>query len=439
MAVEICKKDCTMVPFCKRNHPEDASVDYNDIFQALYKQYKYSIYNFFYQKTHYDASVAEDLTQDAFTKIYQNITKIIDYCTIKSWVYTIAKNTYIDYYRKNLNNPLHHIASDLDAVTLIEDENLPLHKIVCNELKTCLNDINKSLPPKYLQAISLQEYGSYTYAQSARIMGLSVAAYTSLLKRARTQFKKTIISHLLHVDKDTFTKNEFDTFSKWITSSQLSDSVPGPIKHGMLGYFNQDAESYNDFRNHDYHNLIDNYILHRYPLTKDDIVADFGMGPGIFTSKLSRYVKQVDGYDFSKEMCDLAEKTFKLHGVNNVVCKNVDFLKQQTPSAEYDYAYCITVLHHLTYPQNAVKKMVGMVKKGGGLIISDFFKHKCTELVDAKNDLWYGFTKEQFTKFLTEAGLKNVWVKIHKERPITFMLQSGETVKIPTIIGGGEK
>lgn len=439
MSVEICKKDCNMVTFCRKKQPEDVPANNSAVFQTLYKHYKHPIYNFFCQRINYDTSAAEDLTQDAFTKIYQNINKINDYCRIKSWIYTIAKNTYIDYCRRNLNNPFQNTTLDLNSVTLTTDENLPLHKLLHNELELSLNDIYKALPPKYFRAIFLHEYENYTYAQSARIMNLSLAAYTSLLNRARMKLKKIIISRLFHIDKDTLTKDEFDTFSKWITPSQLSDSVTRPIKHGMLGYFNETAESYNELRYHNYHNLIDDYILSRYPLKKDHIAADFGMGPGIFTSKLCPYVRQVDGYDFSKEMCDLARETFILHGIDNVVCKNTDFLRQKTLSVKYDYAYCITVLHHLTYPQNAVKKMAGMIKDGGGLVISDFAKHKCNELVEEKNDLWYGFTKEQFTKFLTEAGLKKVWVKIHKEFPVIFRLHSGEIIKIPTIIGGGEK
>lgn len=408
-------------------------------FQSLYEQYKYSIYKFFYEKTVHDRSTAEDLTQETFIKAYRNLDKLEDDSNVVGWLYVIATHTFIDYCRRNNKRNLLDSFSELDSLTLQGAENTPDHNLIRNEFKTMFHRICESLPPRYCRAIFLHEYENYTYAQAAKIMDISLPAYTSLFNRARIKLKETTIAYLLSVDKDALTKNEYATFAKWIVPTQLSDDISEPIKQGMRNYFNETAAIYNDHLYHDYHSLIDDYILQKYPLKEEHITADFGMGAGIFASKLSRYVERVDGYDVSKEMCYIARHNLKIHKISNVVCENKDFLSPGIASFKYDYAYCITVLHHLTYPHKAVENMVEKLKKGGGLIISDFAKHKYPEVVETNSDLWYGFTKEQFLKFLMDAGLKNVWVEIHKELPRSFHPKSGKSIKIPTIIGGGEK
>lgn len=410
-----------------------------DYFQALYKQYQYPIYKFFYDKTVHDIPTAEDLTQETFIKAYRNINKLEDSSNIMGWLYVIATNTFTDYCRRNNKRSQIDNFSELDSTTLQSAEKTPDYNLIDNEFNAIFHHICEGLPPRYFRAIFLHEHEGYTYAQAAKIMDISLPAYTSLINRARIKLKEATIAHLLSVDKDDLTKNEFATFAKWIAPKQLSDDISEPIKRGMQAYFNENTTLYNDHLYRDYHKLIDDYLLQKYPLKKEHITADFGMGAGIFASKLSHYVKRVDGYETSKEMCHIARQNLKLHEVNNVVCENKDFLSQRIDSEKYDYAYCITVLHHLTYPHKAVKKMAGTLKKGGALIISDFAKHKYNWIVEEKNDLWYGFTEKQFIEFLTDAGLKNVWVEIHKEFPRLFHLESGKTIKIPTIIGGGEK
>lgn len=435
-----CNKSCNMVAFCKNNHSVARTANHEEIFQALYEYYKYPIYNFFYSKTNYNQSTAEDLTQEAFIKAYRNLDKIKEYCNIIGWLYVIANNTLIDYQRKSQRKPLLSNTLDLDSLNLpSDDEDTPCHVLLRSDMKRKLRAIFKELPPNYYTALYLHEYENRTYAEAAAIMNLSLAAYTSLLNRARINLKEAIIAYQFKVEKNALTKSEYDSFSKWLARIQLSDDISEPIERNMQDYFNEEAASYNEAYYYDYHGLIDNYILQKYPLNKEHIAADFGMGTGIFTSKLSRYVKTVDGYDFSKEMCDIARQNFQELRVNNVVCKPLDFTDFVDSPSRYDYGYCITVLHHMTYPQKAIERITKKIKKGGGLIISDFYKHKCSELVEKKNDLWYGFTKEQFKTFLTNAGLKRVWVEVHKEFPCTFRTRSGTTVQIPTIIGGGEK
>ncbi len=60
-----------------------------------------------------DADKAEDIAQETFVKVWKNIKTFDTKRNFRSWIFTIAKNTALDYLRQRENIPL----------SLLEDEN----------------------------------------------------------------------------------------------------------------------------------------------------------------------------------------------------------------------------------------------------------------------------------------------------------------------------
>lgn len=70
-----------------------------DEFTELYEQYFEKIYRFIYYKTHHQQT-AEDLTSQVFIKTLENIGRFNPgQGLFSSWLYRIARNKVIDYYR----------------------------------------------------------------------------------------------------------------------------------------------------------------------------------------------------------------------------------------------------------------------------------------------------------------------------------------------------
>ena len=70
-----------------------------DLFVELYDMHADAIFRFCFFKTG-NREIAKDLTQDTFIKVFNYLEKK-EVQNAKSFIYTIAKNTVIDYWRKS--------------------------------------------------------------------------------------------------------------------------------------------------------------------------------------------------------------------------------------------------------------------------------------------------------------------------------------------------
>src|SRR6266567_2337668 len=67
--------------------------------KKLIEKYLKPLYNFTYQLTR-DPGAAEDITQDVFVKVWQNINSFDNQKKFSTWIYAIAKNTALDFLKR---------------------------------------------------------------------------------------------------------------------------------------------------------------------------------------------------------------------------------------------------------------------------------------------------------------------------------------------------
>ena len=103
-----------------------------------------------------DQDAAEDILQDAFLKIHQNIGKLKDDGKLRAWLYQITRNTIIDYYRKR------EVAADLPETLDDMPEQPDPDSEVGRELAPCVRALMDRLPDKYRQSIVLTEFEGLT-------------------------------------------------------------------------------------------------------------------------------------------------------------------------------------------------------------------------------------------------------------------------------------
>jgi ubiquinone/menaquinone biosynthesis C-methylase UbiE len=128
----------------------------------------------------------------------------------------------------------------------------------------------------------------------------------------------------------------------------------------------------------------DAYVhLEKAKLSKDMIVWDIGCGVGAMTSYLADKVGpngHVYALDISQEQLDVAEKSIKSKGFQNVTFIKGDINElENLPKKEADLVYMRFVLMHLTHPENALKKITNLLKKGGIVVSQESIMSTITQ------------------------------------------------------------
>ncbi len=72
-----------------------------DQFEKYYDQFKHKIYNYLYYRSGRNAELAEDLTSEVFMKAFEKFHTYKPDSSFQSWIYAIAHNHLIDFFRKN--------------------------------------------------------------------------------------------------------------------------------------------------------------------------------------------------------------------------------------------------------------------------------------------------------------------------------------------------
>lgn len=128
----------------------------------------------------------EDILQEVFLKINSNIGALKDQQKLQAYIYRIARNTIIDFYRKNNSRMEIELTEDLVNDT---DEDSSMNE----EISGCLKPMINRLPEKYKQAIILTEYKNHTQKELSEQLGISISGAKSRVQRGRKMLKDMIL------------------------------------------------------------------------------------------------------------------------------------------------------------------------------------------------------------------------------------------------------
>ncbi|MDP3976108.1 MAG: RNA polymerase sigma factor [bacterium] len=163
---------------------KSAVMDYAD-FENYYHQYKHKIYSYLYYRSGRNRELAEDLASEVFLKALDKFESYREHQSFQAWIYAIAHNHLIDFFRKNKKTV------DLEEVeNLLEsnaDVDRPLEQRLASEqvmeLLDHLSDSERELVlMRYHQGLSHQEL--------AEILDRAEGNIRVMLHRALAKMKK---------------------------------------------------------------------------------------------------------------------------------------------------------------------------------------------------------------------------------------------------------
>ena len=167
----------------------------DEAFEDLVKKYLKPVYNFLYRLTN-DQAVAEDLAQDAFFKAWKNMKRFDQSKSFKTWIFTIAKNTAFDYFKKKKEIPFSTFA-DEEGESWIEnvaDENiLPDVVLERSNLAEELDAILQKISPHYRAILLLHYKEDFSLREITEILGEPYNTIKSRHQRGLKSLKQAIL------------------------------------------------------------------------------------------------------------------------------------------------------------------------------------------------------------------------------------------------------
>lgn len=131
-----------------------------------------------------DHTIAEDLLHDVFRKALIASEKKELPESINAWLFTITRNTVIDYYRSK--RPMLELPEDLQSEDDQDDAS--------QQLSLCLLPMVKQLPAIYRDALIAVDFEACPQQVLADEEGVSLSAIKSRVSRGRQLLRKSLVA-----------------------------------------------------------------------------------------------------------------------------------------------------------------------------------------------------------------------------------------------------
>jgi RNA polymerase sigma-70 factor, ECF subfamily len=151
---------------------------------SLWIEHKKELRNFIFKRVK-DDDLTNDILQEVLVKVYNFCISKSGVKNIRSWLFQIAQNAIIDYYRKQSK----FLQQEADFDLTDEDENMAF--------KDALNYILPMidfLPEKYAEPLKLADIDGLKQAVIAQKIGLNLSATKSRIQRARQLLKEEFVT-----------------------------------------------------------------------------------------------------------------------------------------------------------------------------------------------------------------------------------------------------
>jgi len=137
-------------------------------------------------------------------------------------------------------------------------------------------------------------------------------------------------------------------------------------------------------------------------------VADLGCGTGEVSAALAPFVKRIVAIDGSAAMLSAARR--RLARFANVDLRRGELEALPQVDEQIDAATAMLVLHHVADPEKALVEAARILSPGGRVVIVDMLPHDREHYRQQMGHVWLGFSEDQITQMLAEAGFERIRV-----------------------------
>lgn len=159
-------------------------------FEELYSQYRDDVYRFLYKLCGDNGDLAEELTQETFYHAYIGITGFKGECHVRTWLFQIAKNRYLQSLRKSS----HVMLSLDDLLPMLGNDN---SETICDDMykKQLIMDtlsVVFSLEERMRMVFICRVYHEIPYSSIAKKLSISESSAKVLFHRAKLLIRERL-------------------------------------------------------------------------------------------------------------------------------------------------------------------------------------------------------------------------------------------------------
>jgi RNA polymerase sigma-70 factor (ECF subfamily) len=169
-------------------------------YRELLARYERPVFSLLFRMVR-DRELAEDLSQETFIKVLNNIDRYSTDFKFSSWLFKIANNVAIDHLRKRHIETV-SIDGAPDATTpdqakatalaIVSPGESPLEELESKELGSSIEKAIGRLRPEYRSCILLRHVEAYSYEEISEIVGLPLGTVKTYIHRARQELRDAL-------------------------------------------------------------------------------------------------------------------------------------------------------------------------------------------------------------------------------------------------------
>lgn len=165
-----------------------------DAFEKLIETHQKRAYNIAL-KFMKDPEDAQDVSQQAFIKIFKHIKTFNFKSSFNTWMYRIIVNVCIDTINKNKKNRVYSLDNPIETtegeinIDIRDDTNKPEDIIEKKETKELVHNAIDRLDDIYKTIIILRDIEGFSYKEISEILEISIGTVKSRIKRGRDKLR----------------------------------------------------------------------------------------------------------------------------------------------------------------------------------------------------------------------------------------------------------
>ncbi|HMA79008.1 MAG TPA: RNA polymerase sigma factor [Candidatus Paceibacterota bacterium] len=165
-----------------------------DYYSAIMARYEAPLQRYVRRLGVHRVEDQQDVLQEIFIKAYRNLNAFDQRLKFSSWLYRIAHNEAVSWYRKHSVRPEGHVVDDSDTILqFLQAAELRSDQLATERLNTeALNRALVALPAKYRDVLTLRYFEHKEYDEISDILQVPVGTVGTLLHRGKARLARLL-------------------------------------------------------------------------------------------------------------------------------------------------------------------------------------------------------------------------------------------------------